>query len=68
MLFVYHIAGDARAKYNNNLLKRGWTGNTTCVLCMTKEKTVDHLFTRCVFFKFQMATALENIQLSDLGT
>ncbi|OAY77330.1 Serine/threonine-protein kinase STY46 [Ananas comosus] len=30
----------------DNLLKRGWTGNTVCVLCGTEEETVDHLFVR----------------------
>nr|CAD1836467.1 unnamed protein product [Ananas comosus var. bracteatus] len=51
----------------DNLLKRGWTGNTTCVLCGMTEETVDHLFTQCVFTRFLMALALENLQSTDLG-
>ncbi|OAY75515.1 hypothetical protein ACMD2_08023 [Ananas comosus] len=29
----------------DNLVKRGWTGDTACVLCRSHEETVDHLFT-----------------------
>ncbi|OAY74397.1 putative ribonuclease H protein, partial [Ananas comosus] len=31
----------------DNLLKRGWSGNTVCMLCGSEEETVDHLFVQC---------------------
>nr|CAD1821369.1 unnamed protein product [Ananas comosus var. bracteatus] len=51
----------------DSLLKRGWIGNTSCVLCGMEEETMDHLFARCVFFRFLMVMALENVQTRDLG-
>lgn len=50
-----------------NLLKRGWVGNTYCVLCRTEEESVDHLFTQCVFFRFLVVKTLEDVELRDLG-
>ncbi|OAY69027.1 LINE-1 retrotransposable element ORF2 protein [Ananas comosus] len=44
----------------DNLLKRGWTGNTVCVLCESEEETVDHLFAQCVFSRFLMVMSMEN--------
>lgn len=45
----------------DNLLKRGWIGNTICVLCGSKFETFDHLFTRCVFLRFLMVMSLEGV-------
>nr|CAD1844261.1 unnamed protein product [Ananas comosus var. bracteatus] len=51
----------------NNLLKRGWIGNTVCVLCGTEEETIDHLFVQCVFSRFLMVMNLENARLGNSG-
>nr|CAD1817778.1 unnamed protein product [Ananas comosus var. bracteatus] len=51
----------------DNLVKRGWTGNTSCVLCGSEIETIDHLFTQCVFFRFLMVKSLEDVQSGDLG-
>ncbi len=32
---------------NDNLLKRGWSGDTECVLCGEQTETLDHLFLFC---------------------
>ncbi len=31
----------------DSLLKRGWTGVSSCVLCQDEDETVDHLFLGC---------------------
>nr|CAD1841608.1 unnamed protein product [Ananas comosus var. bracteatus] len=51
----------------DNLLKRGWTGNTSCVLCGSELETLDHLFTQCALVRFLMAMSLEDVQLGELG-
>nr|CAD1829599.1 unnamed protein product [Ananas comosus var. bracteatus] len=43
----------------DNLLKRGWIGNTNCVLCGSDAEIVDHIFSQCVFFKFLVVMSLE---------
>ncbi len=35
----------------NNLMKRWWTGDRTCVLCLSEPETGDHLFASCEFTK-----------------
>nr|CAD1826748.1 unnamed protein product [Ananas comosus var. bracteatus] len=40
----------------DNLIKRGWICNTKCMLCGLEEKTVDHLFSKCIVTRFFMAT------------
>lgn len=54
----------------NNLLKRGWTGSTNCVLCGVEEETRRgnhrYLFTQCVASKFLIVTTLERFQSGDL--
>lgn len=47
----------------DNLQKRGWSGDTACVLCGSKEATVDHLFSACVFAKFIFVMAVEGVQI-----
>ncbi len=51
----------------DNLLKRGWTGNTLCVLCGVIPETVDHLFTKCVFTRFVMWKVSEDLGSEDSG-
>nr|CAD1817347.1 unnamed protein product [Ananas comosus var. bracteatus] len=51
----------------NNLIKRGWTGNTTCVLCGIEGETVNHLFSRCVFNRFMIAMAVKGVQPIELN-
>ncbi len=36
----------------DNLLKRGWTGNSLCVFCGVVAETTYHLFTGCVYSRF----------------
>lgn len=31
----------------DNLLKKGWSGDENCVLCLDEKETVDHLFFDC---------------------
>ncbi len=47
------------------LVKRGWTGCTTCVLCGGENETVDHLFVRCVFSRFVLGMGDDNIWLEN---
>nr|CAD1818852.1 unnamed protein product [Ananas comosus var. bracteatus] len=61
------IVFKKRALIADNLLKRGWIGNTACVLCGVEEETVDHLFTRCVFSRFLLVATLEYAQSRDWG-
>uniref|UniRef100_A0A6V7QSX2 Reverse transcriptase zinc-binding domain-containing protein n=1 Tax=Ananas comosus var. bracteatus TaxID=296719 RepID=A0A6V7QSX2_ANACO len=51
----------------DNLVKRGWTGDTVCVLCQVHDKSVDHLFTQCVFTKYIMLMGLEDVYAEELG-
>lgn len=51
----------------DNFVKRGWTGDTLCVLCMAHDEPVDHLFTQCVFTKFIMVMGVEGVQGGELG-
>lgn len=51
----------------DNLVKRGWVGDTACVLCGTDEETMDHLFTQCVFTRFLILMGVEDVQNRDLG-
>lgn len=51
----------------NNLLKRGWIGDTAYVLCWAEEETVNHLFTICIFAKFILAITVKGVQSRDLG-
>nr|CAD1837399.1 unnamed protein product [Ananas comosus var. bracteatus] len=55
-----------RTATTNNLLKKGWTGNTKCALYDVEEETVDHLFTQCVINKFLIAIILEGVESRDL--
>lgn len=63
----YWIVLKKRLLTADNLIKRGWTGDTTCVLCGSEEETMDHLFTNCVFAKFILVTVVEGVQVGDLG-
>lgn len=51
----------------DNLLKRGWTESTNCVLCGVEKETLDHLFTQYIISKFLIVMTLEGVQLRDLG-
>lgn len=51
----------------NNLLKKDWTENITCILFGVEKETMNYLFTRCVFTRFFMVTVLESIQPEKLG-
>ncbi len=42
----------------DKLHRRGWVGNTLCVLCGGAEETIDHLFVRCVFSQFVLGSCL----------
>lgn len=50
----------------DNFVKRGWTGNTACMLCRVHEETVDHLFTQYIFIKFIMVMGIEGVQTTEL--
>lgn len=51
----------------DNLVKRGWTRDTDCVLCGVHIETMNHLFTQCVFIKFIMVIGEDGVQESQLG-
>ncbi|OAY73596.1 putative ribonuclease H protein [Ananas comosus] len=51
----------------DNLAKRGWSGDTTCMLCMSHDETVNHLLAQCVFTKFILVMDVENIQATEIG-
>ncbi len=44
----------------DNLLKRGWYGDTTCVLCSRQTETGDHLFAGCDVSKDILESLLAN--------
>lgn len=51
----------------DNLIKRGWTGDTACMMCRTYDESADYLFTQCVFIKYIMVLGLEDVQAGELG-
>ncbi|XP_020109325.1 uncharacterized protein LOC109724810 [Ananas comosus] len=60
------LALKKRLPTTDLLAKRGWVGNTVCVLCGVEDESVDHLFTRCVFTKFIIVMEVTGIQVTDL--
>jgi len=46
---VVHQEGVILTK--DNLLKRIWNGNKSCVFC-SKDATIEHLFFECLYAKF----------------
>ncbi|XP_020096185.1 uncharacterized protein LOC109715535 [Ananas comosus] len=51
----------------DNLSKKGWFGDKACVLCRVNDESVDHLFTQCIFTKYNMVTGLEDVREGELG-
>ncbi|XP_020086180.1 uncharacterized protein LOC109708769 [Ananas comosus] len=52
----------------DNLNKRGWTGNQSCVLCACAQETVDHLLLTIVFSRFLMTRTFDeamDVQFDD---
>lgn len=60
------LALKKRLPTTDLLAKRGWVGNSICVLCGVEDESVDHLFTRCVFTKFIIVMEVTGIQVTDL--
>ncbi len=59
-IFVWLVLrGKVRTK--DNLLKRGWTGDSSCVLCLDEDETVDHLFLGCRFTRSILQGFLLNL-------
>jgi hypothetical protein len=49
-IFLWHLnKGVTLTK--DNLVRRNWTGTTTCVFCASEE-TIHHLFFECHYAKF----------------
>ncbi len=44
----------------DNLLKRGWTGETGCVLCSVQTESLDHLFMSCGAIRSLLMRLLPN--------
>lgn len=46
----------------DNLRKRGWSGEESCVFCLDVSETVDHLFVECQCIKALLSRFLPNKQ------
>lgn len=64
-VFVWLVLKKKNATIDK-LLKRGWMDDSTCVVCGSEEKSVGHLFARCVFCKFPFVSGMDGIQTQDL--
>lgn len=49
----------------DNLVKRGWSGKISCVLCQDEPETIDHLFLNCYFSRTLWKCLLPSKQCLD---